>query len=368
MVAAKLRAKGRKILTTKRSIHAPPFNIMAYNLSMMKALNYYSYHVEDKVKRTFAYTYWKQQNHDVKKLDSLSDCWFSTLGAVAHMVLSEIPIHEADTIRLDNAYHQLLGFANQASSEVVDGVKPVVIGPSIQDRIKDASKVHIAEFEGWLDEFVVNGKTYSAKEYLTKNQTKAPVIAHVINHFKPILAEYGEYLAGQCEQLTEAYSHMGKRKVKALFNYVTTILAECSVIARVSRTMKAPRKRKEQPPSKLVQNLLFLKEYPDLGLKSIHPEKIIGADQVWMFDTEHRRMIKYEAMDGMTLSVKGTTMQNWNPEKSGSKIIRKPEVQLKDVSENGKRAMGNMFNEINGVVRKISGRTSRTTVIVRVFA
>lgn len=366
MAAAKQRAKGRKILATSGKTHAPLFNVMDYNLSMIKALNYYSYNVDNSVKRTFAYQYWRTKGHDPKKLDSLSDPWFSTVGAVAHMVLSELPIHESDIIRLDSAYHQLLSQIEPATTTQTNAGRVVSV-TTIQDRIREAARGHIGEIEGWIDDFCQAGKTYSIKEYLTKNQVKAPVMAHIVTALKPQLSEFQEYLKGEDKELVEAYSHLGKRKMKALAGYVESMINDCTTTARVARTTRMPRKRKPQPPAKVVAKLKYLKEYPDLGLKSVIAERVVDADQVWLFDTEKRRMLKYEAMEGMTLTVKGTTFQNWNPEKSGSKIIRKPEVQLKDITENGKRAMNNFFNEINGVTGKVVGRTNDRMVIVKVF-
>jgi hypothetical protein len=111
-------------------------------------------------------------------------------------------------------------------------------------------------------------------------------------------------------------------------------------------------------------------EYAELGLKSVHPAKIIGADTVYLFNTRLRKMFKYVAIDGMTLTVKGTTLQNFDTAKSGSKTIRKPEVYFSPMSgweDMTKRPFNKLFDEVKSVLAKAPGRISSDMIIVKVF-
>ena len=361
---SKLKAKGRKILADKKT-HVPDFNVMDYDSSLIRALNFYSSEVEDKHKRQYAYTYWKSKELDVKRLDKLPDSWFSTVGAVAHMVLKAVPLNDTEVARLDNAYLQLCAIAVPA--EVEKASVAVETTEGVQDRIFAGAKLHIGEMEGWIDDFVTTGTVNSCKNYLAKNQVKAPTIKYIIDHFrKSYLLDLEAYAQGD-DEMIEAYSNLGKVKVRKLSQYINSIIEECGTVAQISRTTRAPRKRKEQPASKVVAKMKWMREFADLGLKSVNAEKIVGAESVWLFDTAKRRVIKYESIDGMTLTVKGTTLQNWNPEKSGSKIIRKPDIQLNGISDKGKRPMTALYNEIKGAVGKVKGRTSDDMIILKVF-
>jgi hypothetical protein len=62
-----------------------------------------------------------------------------------------------------------------------------------------------------------------------------------------------------------------------------------------------------------------------------------------------------------------TTLQNFDPEKSGAKTIRKPEEFLKSVETMSKRPLTKAFREIRGVLAKATGRINEECLIVKVF-
>ncbi len=335
---------------------------MDYNLSLVKALNYYSREVENKDKKNYAITYWKKQGKVVAHLSQLHESWFSTVGAVAHLVMHDVPISDFDLERLENAYIQLSGMTKEEEVKEAKSTEPKL---SIQDHMDNAAKIHIAEIEGMIDDVISKGEVTDIKQYLTSNQVKGPVVKRVGDWASIKLKEYRAIVSDS--EIMEGYSNLGKRGLNKLITFLESVVASCSTMAIVAKTMRAPRKRKEKPPSVLVAKLKWAKEYVELGFKSVHAEKIIMSDTIFLFDFIKRRMIKYVALDGYTLSVKGTTILNWDPEKSGSKIIRKPEVQLNGIQSMGKRQSQNLFNEIKATMSKLNGRTNENCVILSVF-
>ena len=358
----KLRAKGRAVLRAKEYVKVPHFNPLNYDLSMIHALNYYNCDIDDdSKKRKFAYDYWKSLGKNVDLLNPLSDYWFHTIGAVAHMASGGIPLRDHDIIRLDNSYEQLLGVAKQST---VSKTGPKT---TIQDRTNEIVSKHIGEVEAALDSFIGSGTEFDMKVYIQKNEVKGSVSKRIGEWFKPKMKEFQSALTGEDSDLKEAYSFMGKVKLKKVIEFIANIVGSCDNMAMISKTMRKPRVKKPQPPGKLVAKMKFLRDFPELNMKSVDPTKIIGSTQVWVYNTRLRRLFKYEALDGMEFSVKGTTLQNWNPEKSGSKIMRKPEVQLKDVGGMTKRPLNNMFNEVKATMGKATGRLNDDSIIVGVF-
>jgi hypothetical protein len=366
MARKEIKAKGRAILRAQKELAAPPFNIMDYKLSMIHALNYYNATVDDdKKKRAWAYSYWKSLGKDPRVLDGLGDYFFHSVGAVAHMASSGIPLHEADLIRLDSAFIQLSNEAKKIVVEQKADPKVQVDKQTIQDRMDQLASLHIAEFENAIDELVTDQVDFDPKGYLLSNQVKAPIAKRIGEWFKPKLKEVQSAFSGD-EQLKEGYSNLGKRGCNKLQALLESMIQSCDHMAIVSKITRAPRVKKQQPPSKLVAKMKWLREFADLKMKSLYPEKIIGATEVWIYDTAKRRLLKYVAQDGYELSVKGTTLQNWDPSKSGSKIIRKPEM-LDGYESMTKRPLSNLFNDIRGVVGKLNGRTSENQIILKAF-
>lgn len=367
-MASKLKQKGRAILRHKSSYHFPDFKIMDYKISMLNSLNYYSSDVDDKEKQQFAINYWNSQGKDTKEIAQLKPFWFSTIGAVAHMVhVRKLPIEDFDITRLEAAYIQLQRECkNQDSIEV----EPVVVkesAESIQSKMDSLASKYIGDVEHAFDQFIFNGESFDTKRFIQTNNIKGPVAKKIGQWFKAKIPELSDAYTGADPDLLEGYGNIGRRGLKKAVMFVQEIVSTCENMVIIARTTKAPRAKKQQIPSKVVAKMKYLKEYSDLGLKSVHPEKIIGASEIWLYDTAKRRLIKYVVQDGAELSVKGTTIMNFDPAKSGSKIVRKPEVTLKGLDDYSKRPMSNLFNSIKGTTGIVRGRTADSQLILKVF-
>ena len=125
--------------------------------------------------------------------------------------------------------------------------------------------------------------------------------------------------------------------------------------------------KKSVPASVIVKNVQYKKEDTTLKLKSISPEKIINSSEVWVFNTKVRRLFRYVALSGNKLSIKGTTLTGVDPEKSGGKILRKPEEQLNNVDVMTSRPLSKMFNDIRATVSAATGRLNEDTIILKAF-
>ncbi len=126
--------------------------------------------------------------------------------------------------------------------------------------------------------------------------------------------------------------------------------------------------------NKIDDNNIFLEgesylENKEYKIVSINPADIIGADQLWVFNTKYRMLKKFQAMGPSGLSVKGTTLQGYNPDESIQKKLRKPDEILPQVLSGGKRVMKKLMGEINSKESPISnGRINGDTILLRVLA
>jgi hypothetical protein len=71
-------------------------------------------------------------------------------------------------------------------------------------------------------------------------------------------------------------------------------------------------------------------------------------------------------VDGQTLTVKGTTILNYDESKSYQKTIRKPET-LSGLVGKGKLDSRRFVKDINSAEGGLAGRTSDDTLILAVF-
>jgi hypothetical protein len=138
------------------------------------------------------------------------------------------------------------------------------------------------------------------------------------------------------------------------------------MLAAEAKVNRAPRKTKAVSKDKLVAKLKYMKTNEPLKLVSVNPVDIIGAGELWIFNTKTRKLGRYVASEFNTLNVKGTTITNFDEFKSVQKTIRKPEEKLKEFKAAGKIALRKFMDEINATDTKMNGRINEETILLKV--
>jgi len=355
--------KGRERLNTKEKF--PEFNLIDYNISLLRNLNFYSIEIEDnKRKKEWAIAYWKSENKNVTGFARISDGYFSTVGAVSHMIkYRELPLEIKEVSFLDKKYTEFKRIVEALKTEEIDSV---VHEKSKEEKINDEFNTHIAEFEAGLDMFF-SGKQFDSKSYLIKNNVKPGMTKAIAEFFKPELKLIKSIPTSKDEQLIEGYSFLSRRQLDKYATYIQNLISSCEVASAINKASRKPRATKVKSPIELVKNAKYMVSEEHTKLKSEHPSKIVNATEVWLYNAKTRRLFKYVALPGLTLSVKGTTIINMDAEKSGGKIIRKPDSQLDGIQSMTSRPITKIYNEIKGTESSAVGRLNEDTIIVKCF-
>jgi hypothetical protein len=181
------------------------------------------------------------------------------------------------------------------------------------------------------------------------------------------LAELEELASGSAdEQLKEAYKHRSRKQIKNFITFLTEIQTACTMLMQEAKVNRAPRKTKAVPKDKLVAKLKFMKTNEPLKLVSVNPVDIIGAGELWIYNTKSRKLGKYVAAEFNTLGVKGTTITGFDEAKSICKTLRKPEDKLKEFKAAGKIALRKFLDEINATDTKMNGRINEEIILLKV--
>jgi hypothetical protein len=128
---------------------------------------------------------------------------------------------------------------------------------------------------------------------------------------------------------------------------------------------RKPRKRKAKSADQLVSKLNYAKDFAELKLVSVDPKTIVGANQLWVYNTKTRKLGCYNAEDAAGLSIKGSTIQNFAESKSIQKTLRKPAVTLPEVLKGGKVALRNVLTDIRAAEGLLTGRINADTILLR---
>jgi len=250
--------------------------------------------------------------------------------------------------------------------------KPAVYVPSIQERVKEAAYRMTEEIEDALEGFQTDPENFDPKAFKMLNLLKGKEVkaAHarlIKGFYSKDLAELEELASGKAdEQLKEGYSHRTKKQIRNLIAFYQEIMMACDMLAQEAKVNRAPRKTKAVSKDKLVAKLKFMKSNEPLKLVSINPVDIIGASELWVFNTKTRKLGKYIASEFNTLNVKGTTITNFDEFKSIQKTIRKPEEKLKEFKAAGKVVLRKFLDDINATDTKMNGRINEDTVLLKV--
>ena len=303
-----------------------------------------------------------------------------TMGAIASCLLRGMPSIREDfnqgrdtTVWLRGEINDVIEQGkNDIDDEVVVEVKSTVIQPSIQDRVKEAAYRMTEEIEDAIEGFQTDPENFDPKAFKMLNLLKGKEVkaAHarlIKGFYSRDLAELELLASGQGdEQLREGYSHRTKKQIKNLIAFYQEIMMACDMLAQEAKVNRAPRKTKAVPKEKLIAKLKFMKTNEPLKLVSINPTDIIGASELWIFNTKTRKLGKYVANEFNTLNVKGTTITNFNEFTSIQKTIRKPEEKLKEFKAAGKVQLRKFLDDINATDTKMNGRINEDTILLKV--
>ena len=303
-----------------------------------------------------------------------------TMGAIASCLLRGMPAVRADfnkgrdtTVWLRNEIVEVIAQGkNDIDEDTVVEVKPTVAQPTIQERVKEAALRMTEEIENAIENFQADAENFDPKAFKVLNLLKAveakAAHARIIKEFySRDLAELEELASGNAdEQLKEGYSHRSRKQIKNLIAFYQEIMAACTMLAQEAKVNRAPRKTKAVPKEKLVAKLKYLKTNEPLKLVSVNPTDIIGAGELWIFNTKTRKLGKYVAAEFQTLGVKGTTITGFDEFKSVQKTIRKPEEKLKEFKAANKVALRKFLDEINATDTKMNGRINEETILLKV--
>lgn len=354
------------------------------NIALGKSLNWYSkfYGRKDAKEMLMQYLELNHRKDEAKIIKKVSDselmmswCWVARLK-LRGLVLTE---HEETTLeneiqRLIKAVHKPEIKESQTSIRKTVEKEPVN-RPSVQDIMKEKAREAAGELEGLFDDYITSGAAtkFSTKtmEELSKRNILPQHISILTEVWKKKANELYEVLEGKDKQLLEGYSYLTKTQIKNTIKFCEQILADLNSYVSVKKASKAPRARKAVPVEKLVSKLQYLKEFKDPAMKlelvSMHPVKLHGASEAWVYDTAKRKLHHYIADEySKSFSVKGNTIIGFDNIKSEIKTLRKPSEQIKEVM-GSKPAARKFFDSIKAVATQPNGRFNKNLIILKAF-
>ncbi len=280
-----------------------------------------------------------------------------------------MPLREKELKYVKDRIYEVLNSDDVPEEPVSEqvSVAPAAV-KTIQDRLNEKTSEHLAHFDGLYDE-VVQGATVDPKAYdyfVTNNVPQGQ-----LGKFEDYVDTQKMYLNAAIdksdEQFVEAYKHYRAADFKRHLAFFDSIQTAIDQYRQVKKATKKARVKRAPNKEKVVSKLKYMKEEKTLKLVSINPVDIIGAQELWCYNTKTRKLYKYVA-DSVTgpLGVKGTSLVGFNTSTSVGKTLRKPEEKLKEFAKASKVQLRKFLDEIKATETIGNGRINSDMILLKV--
>jgi hypothetical protein len=353
---------------SKVKVIEPVVNPENYKSSLSAAFNWYNQEKDKKDARSYLKDYITQHftKNDIKVFDKVSDGKIiSTYGWISRMVLNgTLTLNEADQNKFSN-YLQIILDTSDLPVEEPEVEK--VARPSVCDNMKEKVNEYLGELEGAIDDFLIEGKELNLYNDLKNRTIPQPYCPFIEEWIKKKAGEYIEVYESSDEQIKEGYSHLGKRKVTQLIKLISSWTEDLDRYSQFKKANRKPRAKKVKPAGVQVAKLKYKREDSELGIKSVLPPEMVGASQVWVYNTKYKKLAVYRSDSSSGIQVKGTTLQNYEPDLCEQKTLRKPKETLKEVLNAGKVQLRRIIPELTTKESPVNGRINEDCLIIRVI-
>ena len=238
---------------------------------------------------------------------------------------------------------------------------------SIQDRIQNQVEDFISGLEGQVDDFIDSDYKlkYDAYGDLSDRGCKSIHARKMKPFFVDCYNELVDVYNKDDEYVLEAWSHLKPKYHKKMMDFYGIIVDDLDRMIKNATAQRKPRKRKTYSATRLVKNLKYQQEFSELKLVSVNPEKIIGAVELWVFNTKYNRLGVYRAVNSVRgFSVKGCTIEHFDENESVQKTARKPKEALNVLN---KRSLKAMLKNMKTKEQPLTGRINSQTILLGVF-
>lgn len=348
-------------LINQKYLGDEPIFAGSQEVNLSKAFNWYSAMCSNGDAKEFMVTYLKNVGRfdEAKRFDSVPDGWTPRTACwIARLTSRGVKVDAKVWAFFEDRLTKALTHSTVVRVQVAEKA-PVV---SIQKRITDRANEIIGDIEQMIDE----GKVGSIYDWLKARELPALYSPMIVAYYTPILNELLDALSGVDAQLKEAYAKMPKKKLEALILTYSSIVEEAARYGQVVKKSRIPRKPRKVSVEKKLKGLKYQKEDATYKIASVNPEKVIGCQELWTFNTKYKTLTVFRASGRGGLQFKGTSIIGFDATTSVTKRTgRKPEYFIDRVMNGGKIVLRKLMEEIKGDVN-LANRINENTILLKV--
>lgn len=312
----------------------------------------------------------RDRKEDARKLKSVPDNLFPFTAAwIARMADRGVSFGTGTYDFLDDKLNE----AFRGRQVEVKVEKPPVDRPNIQDRIKDRVNDLIAELEEVMDMHTRGEITeFDAYEYCQKMEIPAQHALKMATYYSGpyVELEMAIYRPDEDPQIKEGYSSYSKKWMRLRFEFVEKLMADLLRYGQNAKKLRAPRKKKPQSVEKKLKSFKYQKEFTEMKLASVSPESIVGAQELWTYNTKYKTLTVFRALDRGGLDIKGSAIIKYDEQNSMTKSVGRTEaakISTIDSVLNGGKIILRKLMDLQKTSKPLAYRINENTVLLRVI-
>ena len=304
------------------------------------------------------------RKEDARRLKTVPDSLFPfTCAWIARMAMRGVQHGEATYDFFDRRLAE--AFSSRATDDKKED-RPASERPNIQERIKDRVDDLIGDLEEVLDKHALGEITeFDAYEFCQKAQIPAQHTTKMAAYYVGVYDELEMAIEGSDPQVKEGYSHYTKKWLRARLEFIEKMMADLLRYSGNAKKLRAPRKKKPQSVEKKLKNFKYQKEFQDMKLASVPPEQIVGAQELWTYNTKYKTLTVFRAIDRGGLDIKRSSIVNFDEKTTMTRrTARSAEKIVQSVLSGGKIILKKVMDDLKETT--LQDRINENTILLRI--
>jgi len=344
-----------------------------FSKSIYEAMRHYSYFYDKKDYVSWTVDWVKSNRPSDLKSYKAGEDWrtSSTLGSLVRIHSMGAPIPESYVDFINKQIDTVVSFGKiniESTVEEVVSDAPAVKKKNPSELLREKTLGVLGEIEGFIDEHLDGSldKNFSLYTHLKGIDAAAQTARDIAKAYREMEAELTELIVEKTEDLVEGYSHLTLSQQKKLLKLVSGFISDSEKFVLSKKATRKPRAKRATPATKQAEKVIYQKESTDYKITSTSPAHIVGATEVYLFNTK-TRVLKYLVTDkreGFIIS--GTSIKNYDKELSFKKKLRKPEETIDSINKVTKLRALKAFKALKTAEKPTDARINSDTIILKV--
>ncbi|NBO70795.1 MAG: hypothetical protein EBU66_10325 [Bacteroidetes bacterium] len=346
-----------------------------YQSEFGAALNWYSYIVEAKDCRAFLIDWFKTDKDKLKTLSKIPDKLIPrTYANTARIAMRGFPVTDEHKSRIWEKVQETANKRIKLEEDDDTTAEPVI---KIAKVLPLAPNFIVSDIDDEIENLIIGEENKTMGQILMPYRMTDKHYLECIAKIEPMLAEFNDLaearrlpkgqLTPEQQQLLEGYEHLtGMKIVKDIAKLLESYINDLKK-SHISKQVAKVKKKKPKDKTKLIKNIKFLQQDDTLGITSVDPINLLNCSEVWTFDTKTRKISKFYSPIGGGITVKGAALIGFQESMSSCKLLRKPDVQLKEFTELKKNDLTKWYSSVKSKDAPVRARLTATTLILKVF-